>query len=479
MATIDTLTAAHLSSPSPSSLTAVADHVIRGDHAALQQLVGALGPQLTSTDERERSQATLLLADVLSRMALSELPADSVAHLADFFCNRLTDYPCAAAVMRGLLALLSSPLQAEHALRIGTTLLEECDVRSLVQAERHAALTLANELVRAHWAALSSSGVRMLLSALRALDGEKDPRNLLLYLQLLRTLCQRCEEQRAPGFDVTANQLETDAVHSSMQSRAPQAATLCEQVAAEEVFEALALYFPIAFTPPPNDPHRITEQHLLQALLRTLRASRFFGPPALTFFGSKLHAAEEQPTKMQARATFASHTPFDPLPSPRTSPPLAPHLAPPRTSPSPAQALQAIAVLAPTFDAATLAAHAQRLGAALGAEVASLASPPPLAAALGLAGPDASEAALRDAIAACLAALATAAAAADRAAAGRAAAAADGDVAASPPPPLLPTLVTDAVSACVAPSPRGPGAEVTAPLLGLHPCVARGGNPVS
>ena len=87
--------------------------------------------------------------------------------------------------------------------------------------------------------------------------------------------------------------------------------TLCEQVAAEEVFEALALYFPIAFTPPPNDPHRITEQHLLQALLRTLRASRHFGPRALAFFGSKLHAAEEQPTKMQARATLAPRTRVD------------------------------------------------------------------------------------------------------------------------------------------------------------------------
>ena len=155
-ATIDTLTAAHLSSPSPSSLTAVADHVIRGNHAALQQLVGALGPQLTSTDERERSQATLLLADVLSRMTLSALPADSVAHLADFFCNRLTDYPCVAAVLRGLLALLQAPLRAEHALRIATMLLEECDVRSLVQAERHAAIRLANELLRLHWPSLET-----------------------------------------------------------------------------------------------------------------------------------------------------------------------------------------------------------------------------------------------------------------------------------------------------------------------------------
>lgn len=110
--------------------------------------------------------------------------------------------------------------------------------------------------------------------------------------------------------------------------------TLCEQVAAEEVFEALALYFPIAFTPPPNDPHRITEQHLLQALLRTLRASRHFGPPALTFFGSKLHAAEEQPTKMQARATLASRTPVDAgRPQPAPPPPRPTPRAPARRAP--------------------------------------------------------------------------------------------------------------------------------------------------
>jgi hypothetical protein len=155
MADVDALAAAHLASPSPSTLAAVADLVTAGGHEALQQLVGALGPQLTGTDERERSQATLLLADVLSRIPLAALPADSVAHLTDFFCNRLTDYPCVAAVLRGLLALLQAPLRAEHALRIATMLLEECDVRSLVQAERHAAIRLANELLRLHWPSLA------------------------------------------------------------------------------------------------------------------------------------------------------------------------------------------------------------------------------------------------------------------------------------------------------------------------------------
>ena len=89
MADVDALAAAHLASPSPSTLAAVADLVTAGGHEALQQLVGALGPQLTGTDERERSQATLLLADVLSRIPLAALPADSVAHLTDFFCKAI------------------------------------------------------------------------------------------------------------------------------------------------------------------------------------------------------------------------------------------------------------------------------------------------------------------------------------------------------------------------------------------------------
>ena len=47
-------------------------------------------------------------------------------------------------------------------------------------------------------------------------------------------------------------------------------------------------YFPITFTPPPNDPHQITSQHLLQALLRTLRASGHFAGHALPFLAAKL-----------------------------------------------------------------------------------------------------------------------------------------------------------------------------------------------
>ena len=39
-------------------------------------------------------------------------------------------------------AFVTFVFTTEHALRIATTLLEECDVRSLVQAQRHAAMSL-------------------------------------------------------------------------------------------------------------------------------------------------------------------------------------------------------------------------------------------------------------------------------------------------------------------------------------------------
>ena len=44
------------------------------------------------------------------------------------------------------------------------------------------------QLTRAHWPQLAPSGCYLLISTVRALDGEKDPRNLLLYLQLLRAV---------------------------------------------------------------------------------------------------------------------------------------------------------------------------------------------------------------------------------------------------------------------------------------------------
>jgi DNA repair/transcription protein MET18/MMS19 len=66
------------------------------------------------------------------------------------------------------------------------------------------------------------------------MEGEKDPRCLILCLRVLRRL----------------------------QKALPEAA----DEHAETVFDVTACYFPITFTPPPNDPYGITPEMLAAAL---------------------------------------------------------------------------------------------------------------------------------------------------------------------------------------------------------------------
>lgn len=72
------------------------------------------------------------------------------------------------------------------------------------------------------------------------MEGEKDPRCLVLSLRLLKRL----------------------------QTIFPKAA----DESAESIFDVTACYFPITFTPPPNDPYRITPDMLSQALQAVLCA---------------------------------------------------------------------------------------------------------------------------------------------------------------------------------------------------------------
>lgn len=245
----------------------------------LMTLVTALGSALTDPDERKRERGTRCLAEVLHRIPPEFLVAGALSHLLTFFSERLTDYPTLGAVLRGLLALVHAPLLPGQSFDLTLALAERCDIRSLVQVQRHAALELSLLLVDRHWDALKPSGCRVLMSLLRAIDGEKDPRNLLLFLQLLKELCTRCAQEELGGFEETL----------------------------PEVFEAVSCYFPITFTPPPNDPHQITSNHLLQALLRMLRGCSSFARLALPFFVAKLREAEEDEaaTKLQAMQSLS------------------------------------------------------------------------------------------------------------------------------------------------------------------------------
>lgn len=53
-------------------------------------------------------------------------------------------------------------------------------------------------------------------------------------------------------------------------------------------------YFPITFTPPPDDPYGISSDDLVVALRTCLAATPLFGPLALPLFLDKMQAASEK-----------------------------------------------------------------------------------------------------------------------------------------------------------------------------------------
>ena len=307
----------------PAALAALSE--LSSAPGAVGELVVALRPQLTGADEEKRLGGTLLLADVIALLPAEALPQETIEHLVSFFNDRLSDYLTIGGVLRALFALAPLPLPSGSPLKVLTTLLEACDVRSLAQADRQAAMSLVFELVRWHWPALAPSGCRLLLGVVRAIDGEKDPRNLVLYLQLLRELIVRCEESGADG--------------------------LAE--ALDEVFDSMACYFPITFTPPPNDPHQITPHHLLQALLRTLRSTPKLAPHAVPFFAKRLRETASEGEEEWVRL----------------------------------QALQSVAILAPAFGARALAPHAEAVGEGMAELLSAAASSSSIMAAVAANGP--------------------------------------------------------------------------------------------
>lgn len=88
----------------------------------------------------------------------------------------------------------------------------------------------------------------------QAMDGEKDPRNLMCAFKLVKDIIQH--------FDISAH-IEVRHL-ADVQLSCIQHVTY--HVCAQDLFEVTFCYFPITFKPPPDDPYGITADDLKQSL---------------------------------------------------------------------------------------------------------------------------------------------------------------------------------------------------------------------
>ncbi|KAF5889112.1 MMS19 nucleotide excision repair protein, partial [Clarias magur] len=231
---------------------------------------------LTSSQTQTRGRGVQLLSQVLQECYCG-LSESEVKVLVTFYENRLKDhYAITPHVLHGLTALAKcTVLPPGSAVSILKALFQDVHVQSLMLTERSYAYKILISLMDSRENELKGLGPDFVFGFVQAVDGERDPRNLLLAFQIARNIIHR-------GYDF--NQFT------------------------EELFEVTSCYFPIDFTPPPNDPHGITQEDLILALRAVLTGTPRFAEFLVPLLIEKLDS-DVQNAKVDSLLTLADCAP--------------------------------------------------------------------------------------------------------------------------------------------------------------------------
>ncbi|XP_051968695.1 MMS19 nucleotide excision repair protein homolog [Xyrauchen texanus] len=259
-----------------SKATETATGVKTGQFTILQ-LVEALGLSLNSSQPHTRGRGVQLLSQVLQE-CYSSLSEREVEVLIAFYENRLKDhFVITPHVLQGLKALTKcSVLPPGSAVSILRSIFQDVHVQSLMLADRSCVYNILINLMESREEELKGLGADFVFGFVQSVDGERDPRNLLLAFQVARNIILR-------GYDLGKF--------------------------VEEFFEVTSCYFPIDFSPPPNDPHRITQEELVLSLQAVLTGTPLFAEFLLPLIIEKLDS-DVQSAKVDSLQTLAACGPI-------------------------------------------------------------------------------------------------------------------------------------------------------------------------
>ncbi|XP_044035468.1 MMS19 nucleotide excision repair protein homolog isoform X1 [Siniperca chuatsi] len=246
---------------------------VKDGQFTILQLVEALGLSLTSSQPHTRARGVQLLSQVLQD-CYGGLTEREVEVLIAFYENRLKDhYVITPPVLQGLRALTKcTALPPGSAVSMLRSLFQDVHVQSLMLAERACVYNMLINLMETREAELKGLGADFVFGFVQSMDGERDPRNLLLAFQVAKNIIHR-------GYDLGKF--------------------------TEELFEVTSCYFPIDFTPPPNDPHGITKEELIQTLRDVLTGTPRFAEFLLPLIIEKLDS-DVQSAKLDSLQTLTA-----------------------------------------------------------------------------------------------------------------------------------------------------------------------------
>lgn len=252
----------------------------RKKHTILQ-VIQQLGTYLLNSSEIYRGRSVLVLKEILERVKNLQIDSQQYLTLYEFFISKVKDIASTSEALYGILCLLN--INQASGNKLYTNVNELLDsfvellhsgqlhVSSYSQDVRFTSFKILSHFCQNHKDLVQKDANRFISVVINATEQEKDPRCLVQTFNLNGFLLY--------NFD---------------------GATLKPYL--PEIFDNLSCYFPISFTPPENDPYKITPDDLRRVHNNCL-ASAYLVEDTLGLVFEKL-AASQKETKQQCLNTL-------------------------------------------------------------------------------------------------------------------------------------------------------------------------------
>lgn len=238
---------------------------------SLLQLIQGLGPTLTSDDVTTRGHSMHCLAECLTRMTdTANVSKQDVNVLLQFLVSKLGDEKLSLHILSALTSLISFknflPNVNDNLSTLLNSILSNYEPRKHLAKVRHEGFRFLDVLFAKHSddiALMPSSSDLFASTFVHVATSEKDPRNLLASFKL-NTLI---------NTKFTFDDRTKNPTHDQLLS---------------DLFDVCFCYFPISFTPPANDPYKITAADLKLQLRTTIASQSQFAQDTFPSLFEKL-----------------------------------------------------------------------------------------------------------------------------------------------------------------------------------------------